>query len=172
MKNNFLDYVFYDDYIKKENYYKKTLDILNELAKEGSRACLAVFSDKIVYTSIENSFENTSNYWLRYLFFNNKFVAEIGLIDTLSAPQENNHFLYELEKLQGEKTHSDNIENSRERNNVSDIIAILSDLAGIDINEPYKAYEVMQNHADINKLKIPSKDTVAKWLKLAQKQRE
>lgn len=56
-------------------------------------------------------------------------------------------------------------ENPRERNNVLKIIAILADMANLKIDTPFKSFDAMQAHADRSNLKIPSKDTVAKWFK-------
>ncbi|MHA3081000.1 hypothetical protein [Acinetobacter sp. ANC 5502] len=74
--------------------------------------------------------------------------------------QENSKLLKENKKIKNQG----NIESTRAKNNLLDIIYVLVDMAELPIDNPFKAYSVMQLHADGKKLKIPSKDTVSKWL--------
>ncbi|ENU80324.1 hypothetical protein F975_02080 [Acinetobacter sp. ANC 3789] len=74
--------------------------------------------------------------------------------------QENSKLLKENKKIKNQG----NIESTRAKNNLLDIIYVLVDMAELPIDNPFKAYGVMQLHADGKKLKIPSKDTVSKWL--------
>ena len=87
---------------------------------------------------------------------------------------ENTQLKAELEKLKDDNSKllnenkklrkNQNIESTRAKNNLLDIIYVLADMANLPIDNPFKSYGVMQAHADTNNLKIPSKDTVSKWL--------
>ena len=87
---------------------------------------------------------------------------------------ENTQLKAELEKLKDDNSKllnenkklrkNQNIESTRAKNNLLDIIYVLADMANLTIDNPFKSYGVMQAHADTNNLKIPSKDTVSKWL--------
>ncbi|MFV5426827.1 hypothetical protein VXO75_08395 [Acinetobacter towneri] len=52
-------------------------------------------------------------------------------------------------------------------NNVVKILAALTHFAQLDISKPHKAFTVLQKHCDQSNLKIPNKDTVAKWFEEA-----
>lgn len=81
-------------------------------------------------------------------------------IEIEKLKQENSKLLKENNKFKKQGS----IESTRAKNNVLDIIYVLVDMAELPIDNPFKAYGVMQLHADRKKLKIPSKDTVSKWL--------
>ncbi|MFW1858571.1 hypothetical protein [Acinetobacter defluvii] len=90
---------------------------------------------------------------------------------------ENTQLKAEIEKLKQEndKLLKDNkklkklgsIESTRAKNNVLDIIYVLVDMAKLPIDTPYKAYAVMQKHAETKDFSLSSKDIVADWLKEA-----
>tara|TARA_R110000822_G_scaffold66105_4_gene161556 strand:- start:14261 stop:14899 length:639 start_codon:yes stop_codon:yes gene_type:complete len=56
---------------------------------------------------------------------------------------------------------------TRERNSIAQIIAALAGMAKIDLEKPFIAYDAMRLSAELGGLKLPSKDTVGKWLKAA-----
>lgn len=74
--------------------------------------------------------------------------------------QENSKLLKENNKYKNQGS----TESTRAKNNLLDIIYVLVNMAELPIDNPFKAYGVMQLHADRKQLKIPSKDTVSKWL--------
>lgn len=59
------------------------------------------------------------------------------------------------------------IPNARQRNNVLKIISILSEMADLP-PEPFTAFNMMDAHATQNGKEIPSKHTIADWLKRAK----
>lgn len=66
-----------------------------------------------------------------------------------------------------ELTPDQEISNTRTRGTVLKIIAILADMADLP-GEPYAAFNMMEAHADLKGLKIPSKTPVADWLTKAR----
>lgn len=86
---------------------------------------------------------------------NSQLKAEIEKLK-----QENCRLLKENNKYKNQCS----VESTRAKNNLLDIIYVLVDMAELPIDNPFKAYGVMQLHADRKQLKIPSKDTVSKWL--------
>lgn len=66
-----------------------------------------------------------------------------------------------------ELTPDQEISNTRTRGTVLKIIAILADMADLP-DEPYTAFNMMEAHADLKGLKIPSKTPVADWLTKAR----
>ncbi len=66
-----------------------------------------------------------------------------------------------------ELTPDQEISNTRTRGTVLKIIAILADMADLP-GEPYTAFNMMEAHADLKGLKIPSKTPVADWLTKAR----
>lgn len=77
--------------------------------------------------------------------------------------QENDKLLKDNKKLKKQGS----IESTRAKNNVLDIIYVLVDMAKLPIDTPYKAYAVMQKHAETKDFSLPSKDIVGDWLKEA-----
>lgn len=81
----------------------------------------------------------------------------------------------QLETIQQDKqlyfdeliTPEQEIPNARQRNNVLKIISILSEMAGLP-PEPFTAFNMMDAHATQNGKEIPSKHTIADWLKRAR----
>lgn len=54
------------------------------------------------------------------------------------------------------------VPNSRQRNNVLNIIKVLVNMAGLP-SEPYTAFNMMEAHAISKDMDLPSKDTTVKW---------
>lgn len=160
-KNSFFEYNIEDS--KELSIYKNTHEILKEMSEKGERDCLIFTADKTVYTSIENSFKNTCNYWLRHIFFNNEYIQSIGLIDDLIDYQSDNPYLISG-KVENQQQNNDSL-NTRERNSVQKIITILADMAGLPKDNPSTAFNMMEAHAARNGLEIPSTNTVTKWLR-------
>lgn len=76
-----------------------------------------------------------------------------------------------LSKVSVENSHPElkpeqEIPNSRQRNNVLKIISILAEMSQLP-PEPFTAFNMMEAYANSNGKEIPSKDTIAKWLKKA-----
>ena len=67
-------------------------------------------------------------------------------------------------KNESELTPEQEIPNSRQRNNVLKIISILSDMADLP-SEPFTAFNMLEACANKEGKEIPSKHTVADWLK-------
>lgn len=90
---------------------------------------------------------------------------EINKLNTLSDSytQSNDEVMRKLDNITPEQE----IPNSRQRNNILKIISILSDMAGLP-PENFKAFNMMDAHATQNNKDIPSKHTVADWLKKAR----
>lgn len=70
-------------------------------------------------------------------------------------------------KNESELTPEQEIPNSRQRNNVLKIISILSDMADLP-SEPFTAFNMLEACANKEGKEIPSKHTVADWLKKAR----
>lgn len=106
-----------------------------------------------------------------------KLQSSLLILDNQSSLSETNQLkarITELEAAQPKSINSDvqlspeqEIPNSRQRNNILKIISILSGMAGLP-PEHFKAFNMMDVHAAQNNIDIPSKHTVADWLKKAR----
>ncbi|TCB38167.1 hypothetical protein E0H82_00825 [Acinetobacter sp. ANC 4910] len=106
-----------------------------------------------------------------------KLQSSLLILDNQSSLSETNQLkarITELEAAQPKSIDSDvqlspeqEIPNSRQRNNILKIISILSGMAGLP-PEHFKAFNMMDVHAAQNNIDIPSKHTVADWLKKAR----
>ncbi|MEG0604163.1 MAG: hypothetical protein RR487_06625 [Acinetobacter sp.] len=94
-----------------------------------------------------------------------KSQLEIEKLNTLleNYPQSVGEVLKNLENITSEQE----IPNSRKRNNVLKILSILSQMADLP-PEPFTAFNVLEAFAIQNNKDIPSKHTVADWLKRAR----
>lgn len=100
-------------------------------------------------------------------------------LDQAKAEKEANELQERIKKLEegqvaeGTKenysdiTPEQEIPNARQRNNVLKIISILSEMADLP-PEPFTAFNMMDAHATQNGKEIPSKHTIADWLKRAK----
>ncbi|WP_278492015.1 hypothetical protein [Acinetobacter gyllenbergii] len=70
-------------------------------------------------------------------------------------------------KMNNELKPEQEIPITRTRNNVLKIIAILADMADLS-DQPYTAFSMMEAHARLKNLDIPSKTPVAEWLRQAR----
>ncbi|HRB84373.1 MAG TPA: hypothetical protein PLW46_08720 [Acinetobacter johnsonii] len=106
-----------------------------------------------------------------------KLQSSLLILDNQSSLSETNQLkarITELEAAQPKPIDSDvqlspeqEIPNSRQRNNILRIISILSQMADLP-PEPFSAFNVLEAYADQNNKEIPSKHTVADWLKKAR----
>lgn len=94
-----------------------------------------------------------------------KSQLEIEKLNALleSYPQSNDELVKKLDSFTPEQE----IPNSRKRNNILKIISILSQMADLP-HEPFTAFNVLEAFAIQNNKDIPSKHTVADWLKKAR----
>ncbi|OWL88844.1 hypothetical protein [Halopseudomonas aestusnigri] len=80
---------------------------------------------------------------------------------------ERDKLFFNAADLKGLATDKERPIHTRERRNVAQIIAALARMADLDLSEPYKAYDAMESSSDLAGAQLPSKDTVARWLKAA-----
>lgn len=94
-----------------------------------------------------------------------KSKLEIERLNTFikGSSQAGNEIVHNLHSITPEQE----IPNVRQRNNVLKIISILSEMAGLP-PEPFTAFNMMDAHATQNSKEIPSKHTIADWLKRAK----
>lgn len=94
-----------------------------------------------------------------------KSQLEIEKLNTLleNYPQSVGEVLKNLDNITSEQE----IPNSRKRNNILKILSILSQMADLP-PEPFTAFNVLEAFAIQNNKDIPSKHTVADWLKRAR----
>lgn len=100
-------------------------------------------------------------------------------LDQVKAEKEANELQERIKKLEEDQaaeeikenysdlTPEQEIPNARQRNNVLKIISILSEMADLP-PEPFTAFNMMDAHATQNGKEIPSKHTIADWLKRAK----
>ncbi len=104
----------------------------------------------------------------RNLFLKQKLEKSQLEIERLNAllesyPQSSDELTQSLDSFAPEQE----IPNSRKRNNILKIISILSQMADLP-HEPFTAFNVLEAFAIQNNKEIPSKHTVADWLKKAR----
>ncbi|NDX20001.1 hypothetical protein [Acinetobacter baumannii] len=177
-----IDHQKYNDF-KKTQVFESTDVILQEMAE-----IKAIEDDETATFSAYADFRDKyANYfWLRRDFFSNEGIKKLGITDDLADLQTDNIYLdarkseaerisqvrkrqqeLELEKISkgNGKAHKNESINTRERNNALKIIAALARMANLPQDQPFVAFNMLEAFATQNDLEIPSKDTVARWLK-------
>lgn len=93
----------------------------------------------------------------------NKIVVELQeRIKELEALQSNEQVEIQINQPESELTPEQEIPHSRQRGNVRKIIAVLVNMAQLP-SEPYTAFNMLDAHAKLKGMELPSKDTTAKW---------
>ncbi|WP_273777647.1 hypothetical protein [Acinetobacter sp. GSS19] len=89
--------------------------------------------------------------------------------------QEKNAKIEELTQLINAIEKNNNIDqlHTKTKNAVAKLILVLSDMANIDMSKPYAVYDAINTKAQLLAIdRFPNDDTVAAWLKAAQKYKE
>jgi hypothetical protein len=87
-------------------------------------------------------------------------------IDRLTAENERLNQVVQLKLKPTTKNQLD----AKEKQSIGKIIKVISSMANLETNTPFKAHGIMQAHADLHGLELPNKDTVAPFLKMANEE--
>lgn len=181
-KNKFAQFYLDDSWVYEPNVIKTSVCTNTNKALEGLSRITDLKSNGLLRVPAPLS----GNYWLRHDFFNNDAILALGIMDSLLELQTDNIYLdarkaeaeriskvrkiqqeLELEKISkgNEKAKKNENLSTRERNNALKIIAALARMANLPQDQPFVAFNMLEAFATQNDLEIPSKDTVARWLK-------